>query len=383
MKQKLLALMTALALCFGLAGCNISTPATVGSLGDVEITSGIYLISQFQAYQTVLGYANSTQSSMSTSAFLKETVYVAEDGTMAPEPAEGETQTGEARSVSEFVASETLANLQYYAAVETLFAELGGKLTQDEMDYAAYYAEQLWAYYGETYEANGIGLTTLTAYQYTSLKNSALLELMYGTDGVEPVSDDALTAYLYDDLVYLKHISVPMYNTSDYTFADETQQAEILTALDALLTQAQASMTDDGMDAATAFESAVSANIGAAYDVMGSSYDVESLLASDIYTELLSEATLTESYDDETIANIMALETNEGLTFVETYTSAKAMLRLDPLESSTLEDLRYDILIEMKADALETYLDELGAGLANTLDTSGMKSLPASKVVSG
>ena len=33
MKQKLLALASALALCLSLAGCHISTPATVGAIG--------------------------------------------------------------------------------------------------------------------------------------------------------------------------------------------------------------------------------------------------------------------------------------------------------------------------------------------------------------
>ena len=40
MKQKLLALVCALALVVSLAGCVISTPDTVGSLGDYEISSG-------------------------------------------------------------------------------------------------------------------------------------------------------------------------------------------------------------------------------------------------------------------------------------------------------------------------------------------------------
>ena len=43
MKKKLLALVCALALTFSFAGCTISTPDTVGSIGDFEITSGMYL----------------------------------------------------------------------------------------------------------------------------------------------------------------------------------------------------------------------------------------------------------------------------------------------------------------------------------------------------
>ena len=44
MKKKLLALICALALVFSLVGCTISAPDTVGSIGDFEITSGMYLL---------------------------------------------------------------------------------------------------------------------------------------------------------------------------------------------------------------------------------------------------------------------------------------------------------------------------------------------------
>ena len=47
MKKKLLALVCALALTFSFAGCTISTPDTVGSIGDFEITSGMYLLAQY------------------------------------------------------------------------------------------------------------------------------------------------------------------------------------------------------------------------------------------------------------------------------------------------------------------------------------------------
>ena len=46
MKKKLLALICALALVFSLVGCTISAPDTVGSIGDFEITSGMYLLAR-------------------------------------------------------------------------------------------------------------------------------------------------------------------------------------------------------------------------------------------------------------------------------------------------------------------------------------------------
>ena len=62
MKKKLLALVCALALVFSFAGCTISTPDTVGSIGDFEITSGMYLLAQYDAYQKAADLASSDEA---------------------------------------------------------------------------------------------------------------------------------------------------------------------------------------------------------------------------------------------------------------------------------------------------------------------------------
>ena len=51
MKKKLLALVCALVMIFSLASCGLSTPDTVGKVGDFEVSSGLYLLAQFSAYQ--------------------------------------------------------------------------------------------------------------------------------------------------------------------------------------------------------------------------------------------------------------------------------------------------------------------------------------------
>ncbi len=382
MKQKLLAVFAAFALCLNLAGCHISTPASVGYIGDVEIPAGIYLISQFQAYQTVLGYANTEQSELSVSKFLKETVYVAEDGTVAPEPADGEEQTGEAWLVSDFVASETLANLEYYAAVEGLFAELGGELTEDEIATAQSYADQLWESYGDLYEENGIGQSTLFAYQCTSVKNSALLTLLYGEGGTQEVSESELTTYLNDELIYGHYVSVPLYNTSDYTFADETQQAEIVAALEAIATQFNTAMLDaTSEEAYELYTFYLETGLNAAYEVMDSSYD-SSDTSSSIVTDIYGYSTLSDYFDEDTLALIFDLDFNEAVAFQADYTSAMIFMRTDPLETGyTITDLQYNILYEMKSESYIIYIEETGAALENNLDETAMSKFPTKKIV--
>lgn len=79
MKQKLLALVCALTLVVSLAGCVISTPDTVGSIGDYEISSGLYLLAQYDAYQKAADLASSDQDAANVKAFLKQTITVDSD----------------------------------------------------------------------------------------------------------------------------------------------------------------------------------------------------------------------------------------------------------------------------------------------------------------
>ena len=44
MKQKFISLALAVMLLLGVTGCAMSTPASVGSIGGVDIPAGIYLL---------------------------------------------------------------------------------------------------------------------------------------------------------------------------------------------------------------------------------------------------------------------------------------------------------------------------------------------------
>ena len=118
MKKKLLALVCALALTVSLVGCVFSTPDTVGKIGDFEVTSGLYLLAQYDAYQQAAQLAGSEQDASKVKSFLKATITTNAD-------------TGETAVVSDYVAQKTLETLQTLAAVDARFTELGGELFFD------------------------------------------------------------------------------------------------------------------------------------------------------------------------------------------------------------------------------------------------------------
>ena len=340
MKHKLLALLCAAALAFGLAGCVLSTPDTVGSIGNVEISSGLYLLAQYNAYQSAAKLASSDQDSTNVKSFLKETITTDAD-------------SGETAAVSDYVAQKTQENLELYAAVETRFDELGGQLTEAEEAQADSYASQLMDQYGDTYKANGIGLETLQRFERILLKSTDLLDLVYGTNGETPVSDADLTSHLENKMYKLAYYSIPLYNSSTYAFADDDQKGTMLRLAQAAVDSYNASAPADAVSQFTAFNE----------------------------TELLSSSTLDSAFSTEGSADTIR-SLSFGQAAAVQYSSLSMMLavRLDPLDGAALDDVRAQVLADLKSDELQDALAAYGASMQHSLDSSAMGKLPARKI---
>ena len=167
MKKRIAALAACLALALTACGQQKQAPATVGTIGSVDIPGGVYQLAQFSAYAEA-------DSLTSEDNVLKAKLNM-----------DGETVTGKA-----YIAAKTLEALERYAAVTTRFDELGGALTEDELTQAQTQTDNTWASYSDLYEKNGIDQESLLAYTQASYKASDLLEMLYGETGAEPVSDD-------------------------------------------------------------------------------------------------------------------------------------------------------------------------------------------------
>ena len=374
MKQKLLALVCALALVVSLAGCVISTPDTVGSIGDYEISSGLYLLAQYDAYQKAADLASSDQDAANVKAFLKQTITVDSD-------------SGETATVSDYVARKTLENLQTYAATELRFDELGGQLTAEEEAQADSYASQLMEQYGDTYKANGIGLNTVQRFERILIKSSDLLELVYGVDGETPVSDADLTSHLENNMYELAYYTIPLYNTSTYASADEDQTSEMLDLVQDAVDQTNAyaasltGLSDSDFSSALLgyFSSVVTSALPEVYAVLGSTYSSDSNAPS---LELIGDSTVTSAFTAEGAADtIRGLSIGQAAAVKYNSYALMAALRLDPLSLKALDDLRGQVLNDMKGEELSEALTAYGASLEHNLSSSAMNRMPASKIV--
>ena len=363
MKNKFIALLCALALVFSLAGCTLSTPDTVGKIGDYEIPSGLYLLAQYDAYQKAADLASSEQDASDVKGFLQATI-----------TPEGE----DAVTVRDYVARETLKNLETYAAVETRFAELGGELTEEETQQADSYAAQLMDQYGDTYKANGIGLETVKLFERILIKSNDLLSLVYGENGETPVSDADLTAHLENDMVELAYCTIPLYNTSTYAFADDDQKAEMLSlAQSAVDTYTANAPTDATSLQLSAFSNAVSSALPDIYAVLdGTPSDTS------VQTELLGASTLDSTFTQDGAADtIRSLAYGQAAAVQYSSYAMMLALRLDPLAVASLDDVRTQVLRDLQSTQLKEDLAAYGASMEHNLSDSAMKKLPMTKIV--
>ena len=374
MKKKLIALVCALALAVGLVGCSLSTPDSVGTIGNVDISSGLYLLAQFDAYQTAADLASDDQDATKVSSFLKATITV-------------DDATGETAVVSDYVAQKTLENLESYAAIETRFDELGGVLTPDEEMQADSYASQLMEQNGDLYKANGIGLNTVQRFERILIKSSDLLELVYGVDGETPVSDADLTSHLENNMYELAYYTIPLYNTSTYASADEDQTSEMLDLVQDAVDQTNAyaasltGLSDSDFSSALLgyFSSVVTSALPEVYAVLGSTYSSDSTAPS---LELIGDSTVTSAFTAEGSADtIRGLSIGQAAAVKYNSYALMAALRLDPLSLKTLDDLRGQVLNDMKGEELSEALTAYGASLEHNLSSSAMNRMPASKIV--
>ena len=354
MKQKLLALAGALALGLSLAGCHLSTPDSVGAIGGADISSGLYLLAQFDAYQQAAQLAGEDQDPADVKAFLKSEITL-EDGSAA--------------TVSSYVADTALEDLRRFVAVENHFAELGGELSADYTAQADSYTQQLVENYGDLYAANGIGEETIRRYEYNLFKQAALIELTYGAQGANPLTDDELTDHLEHEMLYLRYVTVPLYNTSTFAFADEEQAAEML----ALAQDAAAAAGPD------AFDETVADAMPAIYAVLDAEITPEDA-AAQFGSSFLTRSDTEGSFSQEAADALWGLGFGEAAAVEYGGTSILIALREDPLDSFTLDTLRSTILSDLGASLIEEDMAQAGEALEADLDQAAMDRLPASKI---
>ena len=371
-KTKLFSLGMAAAMLLALGGCAMSTPANVGSIGGVEIPAGVYLLAQYNSYNTASGLAKLATGE--TASDVKAVLKAECTGTI-----NGEEVTTDG---ADYVSQLTTRAIEYYAAVEKEFDELGGTLDDAATAEAANSADSLWSSNGDLYTANGISKSTVETYLLNAQKAKTILNLTYGADGTTPVTETEYTDYVNNECYYVETVQFPLVNYSSYSLATDDQKAQI----GAIAAQCQAKL-DEQATAETASNSALytaaMTYVPQAMSVLGSTMESAQAVyyaGSQLYTPTDLASFGSDSYND--LTDPLDEVPLGSWTTIGLGTTMLVARRIDPFKTYTVDELNsmYDMLTSMKSDEIQSKLYADGAALEHNLNTSAINTYSASKI---
>ena len=371
-KTKLFSLGMAAAMLLALGGCAMSTPAHVGSIGGVEIPAGVYLLAQYNSYNTASGLAKLATGE--TASDVKAVLKAECTGTI-----NGEEVTTDG---ADYVSQLTTRAIEYYAAVEKEFDELGGTLDDAATAEAANSADSLWSSNGDLYTANGISKSTVETYLLNAQKAKTILNLTYGADGTTPVTEAEYTDYVNNECYYVETVQFPLVNYSSYSLATDDQKAQI----EGIAAQCQAELNEQAT-AETASNSALytaaMTYVPQAMSVLGSTMESAQAVyyaGSQLYTPTDLASFGSDSYND--LTDPLDEVPLGSWTTIGLGTTMLVARRIDPFKTYTVDELNsmYDMLTSMKSDEIQSKLYADGAALEHNLNTSAINTYSASKI---
>lgn len=376
MKKERIGLLLAAVWMLSLAGCNIATPGTVGTIGDIEIPAGVYLLIQYNNFTTTAQAVEleEGQSSNDVDAVLSAQA----TGTIGEEEI---TATGQ-----EYLARLVERDLDRYAAVETAYASLGGALTQTETTAIETRVDSLWEQNGTLYEANGIGKESLSLYLTNSYKQEVLLDLYYGPDGSTPASSADLEKFVTEECIYVEGVQLPLMDYNTFAIADEDQTEQIRALAEDCVKELEQALPEEtkGQLVTDGIQSVAAEYVPQVFTILGSTIDEsaaayytisELFLPDDIAGYTLSDESnpLQDAFDEAGTNTWCVVDLTGALL---------AARKIDPLRDSSIEELcdRYEVLDALCGDELEERLYADGAALAHNLNNRAINIYAPSKI---
>ena len=353
--KKIASAVLACTMAASLAGCTITSPETVGSIGDTTFSAGSYLLAQYSAVNQLMDLVD--DSSATVKQALKTDVTTDE----------GETMPG-----SEFVAQKTLENLEYSAGLDAALTARSIQLTDDQLSQVDSLTQQTMDNYGDLYAENGIGEATIRDAYRRNQAYSSLFAAIYGADGETPVTDEEKKSWLDDNAVAGDVLVLPLTNTddTDHEVTDDDKDA----------VKALAQEAADKVNGGEALDELTDDTLSAAFKVVGMDYDSESDLAANRNSVVIMPSELSyygsdfeNAVKDLEVGKTAAIERGNTL-WVFSRRPASEVKDLSELEAN------YDLARLIIGEDFTQELTDAGAAMENHLDQGAMNAYKASKV---
>lgn len=267
--KKWAALALVLGLLLGLTGCIGNFYENVGTINGVEISSGLYLMAQFNAY---------TEAGSNEDIDSEKDLF---------------SQTLDGKSMSDWIQSRTEELLLQYVAVRTLFREKDLQL-DDMAQQNLQQAAQYWDTLQDMYTQNGIGPTSYERFFTTDEMNRVLFQNLFAEGGELAVSDEDLKAEYAEKYAHMRAYSVPLNSLEE--------GVDVRLEALALVSGIADKLNAGGMT----LEEAIEKELPAVFELNGRSFDA-STAASGIYSNYVAyQPDDYETYSETFLADLKA-----------------------------------------------------------------------------
>ncbi len=351
---RILALMLALVTVFTLIGCH-QKDEVVLTVGDVEITSGLYIAFQLDGYGKLMEGVNSQLSASSAESEI--TKY-----------ADYFNYTYEDQTASDYINSQALAFAMEYALIQQKYEEYGLELTKDQTEYAEEYAKYYWENgEKEYYEPNGVGFESYKKLVIFRTMKSVIFEYYYGKKdeetgkgGLYTVADADLKKALGENYVLANTLTIDLVPSEDTGLTEYT---------DAQKEEFKKDLQDkiDQYNKGTAFDTIYKEVYGEEPQSNVQEYDDLKTIypeSAGVFSDESSDATLFSLLKDKKAADDFKYETAYLIGSEDAGQYSMAVIYDISKDPYYLEQYRLDLLYLLKDEEFTAKLAEEAKSLA-------------------
>jgi hypothetical protein len=225
-------ILAAAVLCLLLpVGCAYN-PETVMTIGDTEITAGVYLFTQFTTAQEAYGEYGAEAEADSVETFIDT---------------ENDYEI-EGVPVRDWINDKLVEKLKEYAFVEQEFDRLNLYFSGADLSSLEYMREYYWQQWKSTMERNGIGAESFDLVLTNDYKRDSILKTLYGEGGEMAFSDEEYEAYFLENYTRVDYLKISLVDPASSAPLEAERQEEISELAGVMLEAANA--PGSGLEAA-------------------------------------------------------------------------------------------------------------------------------------
>ncbi len=265
-------------------------------------------------------------------------------------------QQVEGKSMSDFVKDYAIQKTAEFMATEKKFDEMGLSFTETEIKAMKIKVDNSWTSYEEFYTSKGISKQSFYDISLNDAKNEKIFNAYYDADGISPVSDEEIYAFMKKTYAPVNFIPVSL-KDEDGNPLDDTAKAAKIKEAEELATRLK-----NGEDFVKVYDEFSKIDTEESTDDTAEAEEpdpkkYETIVYEGMYSYY--------SYPEGLISEAVAMNAGEVIVSAEYNNYVFVVLKTDILESDDYkENYKKGSLIELKRDEFLEMIEQYSTGLS-------------------